>query len=1099
MSSSRYADVARIFHEAMVRPPEERTAYLDLACGSDTELRREVDSLIAHDESPHGILSSGEVFAAAVGDGSDLNVHGAERGSLPSQIGRYRIRGLLGEGGMGSVFLAEQDTPHRTVALKVIRSAFVMPSARRRFERETRALARLQHPGIAQIYDAGTATTERGSCPFIAMEYVRGLPLPEYVTARGLSVEGRVRLVIDVCLAVQHAHDQGIVHRDIKPSNVIVTDDGRAKLLDFGIAQMQDDAHARATLETRPGQIIGTLPYMSPEQFADAPVADARSDIYALGVLLFEVLTGELPHDTRGRAIPDAVRLITEGAPRPLGAFDRSLRGDLETIVAVCLSREPGRRYASALDLARDLERHLEDQPIVARPASAWYQLAKYAKRNRTVVVLVIAALLILVAATAVSIAWSIQAEEARALADDAKGEAKRQAELADRRAYVANIAAASAALDSANIGAAQQRLNAIEPALRETWEYRHFAGRLSDAVARWNYANAPILALCPTGRGSEVLACTWDRMVHLLDGGLAGRQRAFGPLAHRGVSMEMVPSRGWAFITCYDGHLRCIHIESGRIVDAGAVLQGPGFALRLTSDASLCVVCDRDGDTRVYRVQWLVSADQPSLETPQLEFVRGFQGRAASITPDGQFVSTGFGVGIEVRRISDGDLVGKVDGFGGGIWMTEFSPDGKRLLVGSDDRCIRAFRVPTTPRSDGGLELLWMQQTSSAVMRVAWSPDGTRCAAALWNGALHTHDFTTGLDLEYHGHTEVVESMAYLPDGTQFVTGSQDHTIRLWSATSRPLDHPLPRQRRGVGRAALSGDGRFAYVVTRDNAFRIFDVDSQQELRVLTTDPPLGTQFVVSADGKEVYLTHPKAELGRWDIASGARLASQSFQSERVDAMATDDNVTRLAIGLTNGRVLMLDPKSLETLGEIGRCESQVRSLALCPDGNSLLAAGANGEVMLMSTAVDGPNAGTAVLLGRVATAATCVAVSPDGEIGYASSTERFVRAWRLTGPDRGTELFAASTSGPILCIAVTRDSSRLVGGVQGGRLPVWDAKTGELLVILTPHDRSIESVVFDRSGRRLLSASSTGTINVMDQPADMPKAAPEQTTKAR
>ena len=304
---------------------------------------------------------------------------------LPPMIGRYRILRLLGEGGMGAVYEAEQESPQRTVALKVIRAGYANSEMLRRFENETQALGRLQHPGIAQIYDAGTAETPFGRQPYFAMELVRGETLLRYCDAHKLNVPQRLELMAKICDAVQHAHQRGLIHRDLKPANIVVDESGQPRILDFGVARLTD-SDAQATRQTDVGQLIGTLAYMSPEQvLGDPQEIDTRSDVYALGVVLFELLAGKGPYAV-GRQIHEAMRAIREDEPTMLRVVNRTYRGDIETIVGKALEKDKTRRYGSAAELAADIRRHLHDEPIVARPPTTTYQIQKFARRNKVLV-----------------------------------------------------------------------------------------------------------------------------------------------------------------------------------------------------------------------------------------------------------------------------------------------------------------------------------------------------------------------------------------------------------------------------------------------------------------------------------------------------------------------------------------------------------------------------------------------------------------------------------------------------------------------------------------------------------------------------------------
>ncbi len=346
----------------------------------------------------------------------------------PREIGPYRIVRTIGEGGMGIVFLARQERPTRVVALKVIRASLLSPRTLSRFEQEAEVLARLQHPGIAQVYQVGTYATEQGILPYIAMEYVEGERLDHYATKHALTLEARLELAARLADAVEHAHQKGVIHRDLKPGNVLVTREGQPKVLDFGVARLSDDEDTRTTtLRTDAGALMGTLTYMSPEQAGGDPQAiDTRTDVYSLGVVLYELLSGRLPYMLERSALPEAVRVIQEEEPSKLSSHDRALRGDVETIVQKALEKDKQRRYPSAQAMADDIRRFLADEPILARAPSAWYQLTKFARRNRILVGGIGAVGLALLAGAAVATHLYLREREASARERQARVEAER-------------------------------------------------------------------------------------------------------------------------------------------------------------------------------------------------------------------------------------------------------------------------------------------------------------------------------------------------------------------------------------------------------------------------------------------------------------------------------------------------------------------------------------------------------------------------------------------------------------------------------------------------------------------------------------------------
>jgi len=362
--------VQEIFHAALARQPVERARYLTEACGDDHQLREEVLSLLAAHERGGPVRDPTEPGAP----------------ELPGRIGEFRILEKLGEGGMGLVYLAERTRPDFTqrVALKVMRAGFVDERVVRRLAAERRILSRLEHPGIARLIDGGT--TPAGQ-PYVAMEYVLGVPLLDFCAREHLSVTRRLRLFLGVCDAVHYAHQQLVVHRDLKPANILVTTRGRPKLLDFGIAKLLatgDDADPL----TRSAAWM-TPAYASPEQASGAPVSTC-TDVYALGILLYEMLVGRRPYDVPSASPAEIQRVICETVPIPPSAVPadrrqrRRLRGDLDTIVLKALAKEPARRYGSVEQLAEDLRRHLDRRPVLAQRDSVWYRTSKFLHRHRT-------------------------------------------------------------------------------------------------------------------------------------------------------------------------------------------------------------------------------------------------------------------------------------------------------------------------------------------------------------------------------------------------------------------------------------------------------------------------------------------------------------------------------------------------------------------------------------------------------------------------------------------------------------------------------------------------------------------------------------------
>ncbi|MCL4813549.1 MAG: serine/threonine-protein kinase [Vicinamibacteraceae bacterium] len=346
--------------------------------------------------------------------------------SHPTHIGPFRILALIGEGAMGMVYEAEQERPNRRVALKVVRPGLVPQAVLRRFELEYELLGRLHHPGIAQIYQAGVEDTAYGPQPYFAMELVEGRRLDDYIRATTPPLGERLELVAAIADAVQHAHHKGIIHRDLKPANILVTEGGAPKILDFGIARAHDGLETG--MQTVTGEVLGTVRYMSPEQVAgDIAALDTRSDVYALGVILYEVIAGRPPYELDRKSLAEAARIITSEEPTRLSAATRAVPADVETIVAKALEKEKERRYGSAAEFAEDIRRFLRDEPITARPPTTAYQIRKFARRHKALVAGIAASIVVLLLGVAATAWQAVRATRAERVAEARATEAEQE------------------------------------------------------------------------------------------------------------------------------------------------------------------------------------------------------------------------------------------------------------------------------------------------------------------------------------------------------------------------------------------------------------------------------------------------------------------------------------------------------------------------------------------------------------------------------------------------------------------------------------------------------------------------------------------------
>jgi len=453
MTPELYQRATTIFSAATHLLAAERQTYLTTACEGDKELLRVVTEMLAADAAPL-VLTGGASLRLGLqqllgeeSDRSDTTQAGAARPDssprfrMPERIGPYTITGFIGRGGMGEVFEARQENPSRAVAVKISPLAAASPAALRRFEREVEFLARLTHPGIAQIYDAGIADMGGVSVPYFAMELVRGTPLTEYVLRHDLNLRQRIELVASLCDSVQYAHQQGVIHRDLKPDNILIPSEsgpvvaGRvplARILDFGIArlahgQLGDDGGA---MVTEAGQPIGTPGFMAPEQIRGENAAiDTRCDVFALGVIAYLLFGGRPPHGDPGSSVYALTSATLEQEPARLGALNRACRGDLETVVAMAMHKDRDRRYGSAAEFGADLRRVLTSEPVTARPATVGYILRRFAVRHKPLVAAVVSVVVLALAAGILVFAAYRGEQRQRLAAEVARAEARREAQ----------------------------------------------------------------------------------------------------------------------------------------------------------------------------------------------------------------------------------------------------------------------------------------------------------------------------------------------------------------------------------------------------------------------------------------------------------------------------------------------------------------------------------------------------------------------------------------------------------------------------------------------------------------------------------------------